>query len=92
MLIVSEIQENFNHFVWFSKNLIKKILQFSVSSQLITNIISQLMVTTNSVMQLHQRLKSSEESSDNRKQDMLKELENAVMMTQTMLTKITSTK
>lgn len=53
------------------------------------------MVTTNSVMQLHQRLKSSEESSngmDNRKQDMIKELENAVMMTQTMLTKITSNK
>lgn len=51
------------------------------------------MVTTNSVMQLHQRLKTSEESSngtDNRKQDMLKELENAVMMTQSMLTKITN--
>lgn len=51
------------------------------------------MGTTNSVMQLHQRLKTSEESSngtDNRKQDMLKELENAVMMTQSMLTKITN--
>lgn len=66
-----------------------------VSSQLISNIISQLMVTTNSVMQLHQRLKNTEESSngsDNRKQDMLKELENAVMMTQSMLTKITTNK
>lgn len=53
------------------------------------------MVTTNSVMQLHQRLKNSEESSngtDNHKQDMIKELESAVMMTQTMLTKITSNK
>lgn len=53
------------------------------------------MVTTNSVMQLHQRLKNTEESSngsDNRKQDMLKELENAVMMTQSMLTKITTNK
>lgn len=53
------------------------------------------MVTTNSVMQLHQRLKTTEESSngsDNRKQDMLKELENAVMMTQSMLTKITTNK
>lgn len=53
------------------------------------------MVTTNSVMQLHQRLKNNEESSngtDNRKQEMLKELENAVMMTQSMLTKITTNK
>lgn len=51
------------------------------------------MGTTNSVMQLHQRLKNTDESSngtDNRKQEMLKELENAVMMTQSMLTKITS--
>lgn len=49
------------------------------------------MITTNSVMQLHQRLKNTEESSngtDNRKQDMLKELETAVMMTQSMLAKI----
>ncbi|XP_055295668.1 mitogen-activated protein kinase-binding protein 1 isoform X6 [Sitodiplosis mosellana] len=69
------------------------IANADLSSQLISNIISQLMVTTNSVMQLHQRLKTSEESSngtDNRKQDMLKELENAVMMTQSMLTKITN--
>lgn len=54
------------------------------------------MVTTNSVMQLHQRLKNTEESpngtTDNRKQEMIKELESAVMMTQTMLTKITSNK
>lgn len=69
------------------------IFQFSVNSQLMSNIISQLMGTTNSVMQLHQRLKNTDESSngtDNRKQEMLKELENAVMMTQSMLTKITS--
>lgn len=53
------------------------------------------MVTTNSVMQLHQRLKSSDDTttdSDNRKHEMLKELENAVVMTQSMLTKITSNK
>lgn len=51
------------------------------------------MVTTNSVMQLHQRLKNSDETptaSGERKQEMIKELENAVMMTQSMLTKITT--
>lgn len=51
------------------------------------------MTTTNSVMQLHQRLKNSEEespSADGRNQEMLKELESAVMMTQSMLTNITS--
>lgn len=70
-------------------------ISVSVSSQLITNIISQLMVTTNSVMQLHQRLKNNNDTTtgtDNRNPDMLKELENAVMMTQSMLTKITSNK
>lgn len=53
------------------------------------------MVTTNSVMQLHQRLKKNNDTTtgtENRNQDMLKELENAVMMTQSMLTKITSNK
>lgn len=69
------------------------ILAFAVTSQLLTNIITQLMTTTNSVMQLHQRLKNTEETSstpDTRNQEMLKELENAVMMTQSMLTNITS--
>lgn len=68
-------------------------LVFAVTSQLLTNIITQLMTTTNSVMQLHQRLKNTEETSstpDNRNQEMLKELESAVMMTQSMLTNITS--
>lgn len=64
---------------------------FVVSSQSIASIISQLMVTTNSVMQLHQKLKNNEDSTTpgNRNKEMLKELENAVMMTQSMLTKIT---
>lgn len=50
------------------------------------------MVTTNSVMQLHQRLKSNDDTSASgtRNKEMLRELENAVMMTQTMLTKITT--
>lgn len=64
----------------------------AVSSQLISNIISQLMVTTNSVMQLHQRLKTNDDASASgtRNKEMMKELENAVMMTQSMLTKITT--
>lgn len=42
-------------------------------------------------MQLHQRLKTSEESTSGaRNKAMMKELENAVMMTQSMLTKITT--
>lgn len=50
------------------------------------------MTTTNSVIQLHQRLKNTDESSTtgNRNKEMIKELENAVMMTQSMLTKITT--
>lgn len=49
------------------------------------------MVTTNAVMQLHQRLKHSDESSGARHNNvMLKELENAVIMTQSVLTKVTS--
>lgn len=49
------------------------------------------MATTTSVMQLHQRLKHSDETSGVRhKNFMLKELENAVIMTQTMLTKVTN--
>lgn len=59
-----------------------------VTSQLCSNIISQLMQTTNSVMQLHNRLKYSDEPSESRNNNMmLKELENAVIMTQNMLTK-----
>lgn len=46
------------------------------------------MQTTNSVMQLHNRLKFSDEPSESRNNNMmLKELENAVIMTQNMLTK-----
>lgn len=46
------------------------------------------MQTTNSVMQLHNRLKYSDEPSESRNNNMmLKELENAVIMTQNMLTK-----
>lgn len=49
------------------------------------------MVTTNAVMQLHQRLKHGDESSGARHNNvMLKELENAVIMTQSVLTKVTS--
>lgn len=64
----------------------------AVSSQLLSNIISQLMVTTNSVLQLHQRLKSNDDASASgtRNQEMTKELENAVMMTQSMLKKVTT--
>lgn len=67
------------------------LVLFTVTSQLCSNIISQLVVTTNSVMQLHQRLKHNDESSGARQNKlMLKELENAVIMTQTILTKITN--
>lgn len=48
-------------------------------------------MTTNNVLQLHQRLQLREESSSTGKNDfMLKELENAVVMAQNMLMKITS--
>lgn len=64
---------------------------FLATSQLCSNLINQLMHTTTSVLQLHQRLKISEDSSSGRNNNlMLKELENAVIMTQTMLTKITN--
>lgn len=45
-------------------------------------------------MQLHQRLKSNDDASASgtRNKEMMKELENAVMMTQSMLTKITANK
>ncbi|XP_049537341.1 uncharacterized protein LOC125952109 [Anopheles darlingi] len=63
-----------------------------LTNQLCTNIINQLVQTTASVIQLHQRLKSSDETTNNGRNNslMLKELENAVIMTQNMLTKVTS--
>uniref|UniRef100_A0A182QM09 MABP1/WDR62 second WD40 domain-containing protein n=1 Tax=Anopheles farauti TaxID=69004 RepID=A0A182QM09_9DIPT len=63
-----------------------------LTNQLCTNIINQLVQTTSTVIQLHQRLRSSDESSMNGRNNslMLKELENAVIMTQNMLTKVTS--
>lgn len=69
-------------------------VKFPVTSQLLTNIITQLKTTTNSVMQLHQRLKNTDETSSasDKNQEMLKELENAVMMTQSMLTNITTSR
>lgn len=64
---------------------------FLVTTQLCSSLINQLMVTTNNVMQLHQRLRSSDEpTSTGNNNLMLKELENAVIMTQSMLTKITT--
>ncbi|CAD7079699.1 unnamed protein product [Hermetia illucens] len=61
------------------------------TSQLCSNIISMLNTTTNAVLQLHSRLKHSDETSGSRNNNlMLKELENAVIMTQNMLTKITN--
>lgn len=89
MPTVSSITE----FESFERNILYKLFCLTaVSSQLISNIISQLMVTTNSVMQLHQRLKTTDDpsASGTRNKEMMKELENAVMMTQSMLTKITT--
>jgi mitogen-activated protein kinase binding protein 1 len=64
---------------------------FLVTSQLCTSLINQLVMTTNNVLQLHQRLQSSEEpTSTGNNNFMLKELENAVVMTQNMLKKITA--
>ena len=67
-------------------------LSILVTSQLCSNIINQLMHTTSTVMKLHQRLKTDDESENTGRNNnlMLKELENAVIMTQTMLTKITT--
>jgi hypothetical protein len=56
-----------------------------LTSQLCSNIINQLIQTTNSVIHLHQRLRINDESSSS---GMLKELENAVTCCQTMLLKI----
>jgi mitogen-activated protein kinase binding protein 1 len=51
-----------------------------------------LMHTTKSVICLHQRLKTNDETTGSGRSNnlMLKELENAVIMTQNMLTKITN--
>lgn len=52
-----------------------------------------LNTTTNAVLQLHTRLKYNEATPGTRNNNlMLEELENAVIMTQNMLTKITSNK
>lgn len=49
------------------------------------------MNTANAVLQLHQRLRSADEpTSTGNNNLMLKELENAVIMTQSVLTKITA--
>jgi hypothetical protein len=75
------------------KNLVLKLsFNFTVTSQLCSNIINQLMHTTNSVLCLHQRLKTNDEATGTGRSNnlMLKELENAVIMTQNMLTKITN--
>lgn len=64
-----------------------------LTNQLCSNIINQLVQTTTSVIQLHQRLKSNDESgggSGRNNSLMIKELENAVIMTQNMLTKVTN--
>lgn len=73
----------------------------TVTAQLCSNIISQLMQTTNSVMQLHQRLTSDADPATSattasalppngrQKHQMLKELESAVHMTQAMLKQVT---
>ncbi|XP_021703185.1 uncharacterized protein LOC5568929 isoform X3 [Aedes aegypti] len=64
-----------------------------ITNQLCSNIINQLVQTTTSVIQLHQRLKSNDESgggSGRNNSLMIKELENAVIMTQNMLTKVTN--
>lgn len=78
------------------ENLLKveedfKAFPISVTTQLCSSLINQLMLTTNNVMQLHQRLRTNDEpTSTGNNNLMLKELENAVIMTQSMLTKITT--
>lgn len=77
----------------FKSLLLEEIHSFklSVTTQLCSSLINQLMLTTNNVMQLHQRLRSNDEpTSTGNNNLMLKELENAVIMTQSMLTKITT--
>lgn len=67
------------------KILILIILSFSAKSQ-VHNVINKLYTTTQTVLQLHANLRNCEDSL------MLKELENAVIMTQNMLTNITQNK
>lgn len=70
----------------------------SVTPQLCSGIINQLRVTIQSVLQLHERLREEDgdERQPNRDSDsanfltMRTELENAVIMTQNMLTNITN--
>ncbi|XP_054743438.1 uncharacterized protein LOC129248047 isoform X4 [Anastrepha obliqua] len=61
-------------------------LEGSDSKSQVHNVINNLYTTTQTVMQLHANLKNCEDSL------MLKELENAVIMTQNMLTNITQNK
>ncbi|XP_070509795.1 mitogen-activated protein kinase-binding protein 1 isoform X4 [Chironomus tepperi] len=62
-----------------------------INTQFCSNVINQLMNTANAVLQLHQRLRSVDEpTSTGNNNLMLKELENAVIMTQSVLTKITA--
>lgn len=69
----------------------KSFFYLSVTTQFCSNIINQLIATANNVIQLHERLRSSDEpTSTGNNNLMLKELENAVTMTQSMLTKITT--
>lgn len=66
------------------------ILYLAVSQQC-TNIISQLIHTTTSVIQLHNKLNSigdDDSVGKSRKGNMLRELEDAVLLTQTMLKKV----
>lgn len=64
---------------------------FIVTSHLCSTVISQLMQTASSVMQLHERLRTTEDSNGTRNNNiMFQELEKAVIMTQNMFTKITN--
>lgn len=74
------------------KRVFNKFSWFAVNSQFISSLVSQLLATSNSVMELHQKLKNSSEPSapGQRNNAMLKELEDAVTMTQKILTKISS--
>lgn len=69
----------------FNKRLIFGCFHFAAKSQ-VHNVINKLYTTTQTVLQLHANLRNCEDSL------MLKELENAVIMTQNMLTNITQNK
>lgn len=66
-------------FSYFSFSLI-------LAKSQVHNVINKLYTTTQTVLQLHANLRNCEDSL------MLKELENAVIMTQNMLTNITQNK